>query len=162
MLRIVTLLLCLTAPTISFAQNITVFKCIINGIPTFSQFPCAKNAQPLTLKNINITQANRTSSEKPPLADGSVDDYLEIQQIERDIKRLQLQIKQYQQQYAEQKQQIDYMTQDKANRLGASSIASAIASKTSALKQKFDPKIEQAQQQIQALTQKKQILSEKP
>ena len=54
------------------------------------------------------------------------------------------------------------MTQDKANRLGASSIANAIATKTSALKQSYDALIGQAQQQIEALNQQKEQLSQQP
>nr|MDC2856480.1 hypothetical protein [Ningiella sp. W23] len=50
------------------------------------------------------------------------------------------------------------MTQDKANRLGANSIADAIATETAALKQRFEPQIKQAQQQIAALTQKNNSL----
>ena len=54
------------------------------------------------------------------------------------------------------------MTQDKANRLGASSIADAIATKITSLKQSYEPVIQQAQQQIKFLTQQKLQLNQRP
>ena len=162
MAKLILLLCCLVACTVSMANEVTVFKCTIKGVPTFSQTPCAKDAKVITLKNVNIMQTNALQSENALVIDTSVDDYLEVQQIERDIVQLELKIKQYQQEYAQKKQQVGYMTQDKANRLGADSIADAIATETAALKQRFDPQIKQAQQQIAALTQKKQQLSQQP
>ena len=162
MIRVILLSICLTAPTFSLAENITVYKCVIKGVPTFSQLPCALNAQAITLRNVNVTKAYSNTPTNSKITDTSVDDYLKTQQINRDIKRYQLAIKQYQQQDTEKKQQIDYMTQDKANRLGASSIANAIATKTSALKQSYDALIGQAQQQIEALNQQKEQLSQQP
>ena len=162
MTKLILLLCFLGACTVSMANEVTVFKCTIKGVPTFSQTPCAKDAKVITLKNVNIMQTNALQSENALVIDTSVDDYLEVQQIERDIVQLELKIKQYQQEYAQKKQQVGYMTQDKANRLGADSIADAIAAETAALKQRFDPQIKQAQQQIAALTQKKQQLSQQP
>ena len=162
MAKLILLLCCLGACAASMANEVTVYKCTIKGVPTFSQTPCAEDAQVITLRNVNIMQTNTPQSENTPVADTSVDDYLAVQQIERDIVQLELKIKQYQQEYAQKKQQVGYMTQDKANRLGASSIANAITTETAALKQRFDPQIKQAQQQIEALTQKKQQLSQQP
>lgn len=162
MAKLILLLACLSACGISVAEVITVYKCTIKGVPTFSQTPCAKDAKTITLRNVNTIAVNTATPENNPLADTSVDDYLKVKQIERDIQKLELKIKQYNQEYAQKKQQIDYMTQDKANRLGASSIASAIATETATLKQRFDPKIKQVQQQIQALKKQKQRLSQQP
>lgn len=162
MIRATLLSFCFTASTITWAENITVYKCIINGVPTFAQLPCAKDAQQITLKNINVTSAYSNTAKNEGITDTSVDDYLQIQQIDRDIKRYQLDIKQYRQSFTEKKQQIDYMTQDKANRLGADSIADAIATKTATLQKTYDALINQKQQQINALTQQKQQLKEKP
>lgn len=162
MAKLILLLCFLGVCTVSMANEVTVFKCTIKGVPTFSQTPCAKDAKVITLKNVNIMQTNALQSENALVIDTSVDDYLEVQQIERDIVQLELKIKQYQQEYAQKKQQVDYMTQDKANRLGANSIADAIATETAVLKQRFEPQIKQAQQQIAALTQKKQQLNQQP
>ena len=162
MAKLILLLCFLGVCTVSMANEVTVFKCTIKGVPTFSQTPCAKDAQVITLKNVNIMQTNALQSENALVIDTSVDDYLKVQQIERDIVQLELKIKQYQQEYTQKKQQVGYMTQDKANRLGANSIADAIATETAALKQRFEPQIKQAQQQIAALTQKKQQLNQQP
>jgi len=56
MIRLILLLAC-AVPFISFAQNTTVYKCVIKGVPTFSQTPCAKDAQVITLKEINVIEA---------------------------------------------------------------------------------------------------------
>ena len=162
MAKLILLLCCLGACTVSKANEVTIYKCTIKGVPTFTQAPCGKDAQVITLKNVNIMQTNALQSENALVIDTSVDDYLKVQQIERDIVQLELKIKQYQQEYTQKKQQVGYMTQDKANRLGANSIADAIATETAALKQRFEPQIKQAQQQIAALTQKKQQLSQQP
>ncbi|GAB0111260.1 hypothetical protein PA7559_25300 [Pseudoalteromonas distincta] len=139
-----------------------MYKCVIKGVPTFSQTPCAKDAQVITLKDINVIEAYKSSTPGKGITDTSVDDYLEVQQIEREIKRLELSIEQSQKEYAAKKQQIDYMTQDKANRLGASSIADAISTKTNSLKQAYDASISQTQQKIESLKQRKQQLSQNP
>ncbi|GAA60970.1 hypothetical protein P20652_2842 [Pseudoalteromonas sp. BSi20652] len=156
MIKFILLLVCTAAPFFTFSQNTTIYKCVIKGIPTFSQTPCAKDAQIITLKDINVIEAYKSSTLGTGIIDSSVDDYLEVQQIERDIKRLELSIAQSQKEYAVKKQQIDYMTQDKANRLGASSIADAIATKTNSLKQAYDASINQKQQKIESLKQRKQ------
>ena len=162
MIRFILLSVCAAAPFFTLAQSTTVYKCVIKGVPTFSQTPCAKDAQVITLKDINVIEAYKSSTPGKGITDTSVDDYLEVQQIEREIKRLELSIEQSQKEYAAKKQQIDYMTQDKANRLGASSIADAIATKTNSLKQAYDASISQTQQKIESLKQRKQQLSQNP
>ncbi len=92
MIRVILLSICLTAPTFSLAENITVYKCVIKGVPTFSQLPCALDAQAITLKNINVTTAYSNTTASSKITDTSVDDYLKTQQINRDIKRYQLAI----------------------------------------------------------------------
>lgn len=162
MIRFILLSVCAAVPFFTLAQSTTVYKCVIKGVTTFSQTPCAKDAQVITLKDINVIEAYKSSTPDKGISDTSVDDYLEVQQIEREIKRLELSIAQSQKEYAAKKQQIDYMTQDKANRLGASSIADAIATKTNSLKQAYDASINQMQQKIESLKQRQQQLSQNP
>ena len=50
---------CAAAPFFTLAQNTTVYKCVIKGVPTFSQTPCAKDAQVITLKDINVIALNK-------------------------------------------------------------------------------------------------------
>ncbi|MDO6465552.1 RNA-binding protein [Pseudoalteromonas carrageenovora] len=161
MIRLILLLAC-AVPFTSFAQNTTVYKCVIKGVPTFSQTPCAKDAQVITLKEINVIEAYKSSTPGKGITDSSVDNFLKVQEIDREIKKLQLEIKQSQKEYTAKAQQISYITQDQANRLGASSIADARATKTAALKEAYDASINQMQQQINALKQQKQLLSQNP
>lgn len=149
-------------PFFSFSQNTTVYKCVIKGVPTFSQTPCSKDAEQITLKEINIIEAYKSPTQANNVTDSSVDNFLEVQQIEREISKLQLTLKQTEKTYLEQVKQASYVTQDQANRLGASSIADAIAKKTAPITSAYESKVTRTQQQIDALRQRKQLLSQIP
>jgi uncharacterized protein YbjQ (UPF0145 family) len=92
----------------------------------------------------------------------SVDNYIEIKKIDREIKRHQLTIKNYKEDLADAKQQASYVTQDQANRMGAESIADAIATKTTAIQNRYNALISAVEQQISILQQQKQQLSKQP
>ncbi|XQF92844.1 RNA-binding protein [Pseudoalteromonas espejiana] len=145
------------------AEDITVYKCTIKGIATFSQTPCAKNAEVIKLKQPLIAdkQSNNGSAASLP-GTSSVDNYIEIQKIEREIKRHQLSIKNYKEDLAHATQQASYVNQDQANRMGAESIADAIATKTAAIQNRYNGLISAVQQQIDILQQQKRQLSSQP
>lgn len=151
-----------SATFFSFSQNTTVYKCVIKGVPTFSQTPCSKDAEQITLKEINIIEAYKSPTQANNVTDSSVDNFLEVQQIEREISKLLLTLKQTEKTYQEQVKQASYVTQDQANRLGASSIADAIAKKTAPITSAYESKVTRTQQQIDALRQRKQLLSQIP
>ena len=160
--RFILLITCTALPFFSFSQNITVYKCVIKGVPTFSQTPCSKDAEQITLKEINIIEAYKSPTQANNVTDSSVDNFLEVQQIEREISKLQFTLKQTEKTYQEQVKQASYVTQDQANRLGASSIADAIAKKTAPITSAYESKVTRTQQQIDALRQRKQLLSQIP
>jgi len=160
--RFILLFTCAVLPFFSFSQNTTVYKCVIKGVPTFSQTPCSKDAEQITLKEINIIEAYKSPTQSNNVIDSSVDNFLEVQQIEREISKLQLTLKQTEKTYQEQVKQASYVTQDQANRLGASSIADAIAKKTAPITSAYESKVTRTQQQIDALRQRKQLLSQIP
>ncbi len=160
--RFILLITCAVLPFFSFSQNTTVYKCVIKGVPTFSQTPCSKDAEQITLKEINIIEAYKSPTQANNVIDSSVDNFLEVQQIEREISKLQLTLKQTEKTYQEQVKQASYVTQDQANRLGASSIADAIAKKTAPITSAYESKVTRTQQQIDALRQRKQLLSQIP
>ncbi|KTF10262.1 RNA-binding protein [Pseudoalteromonas sp. 10-33] len=160
--RFILLITCAVLPFFSFSQNTTVYKCVIKGVPTFSQTPCSKDAEQITLKEINIIEAYKSPTQANNVTDSSVDNFLEVQQIEREISKLQLTLKQTEKTYLEQVKQASYVTQDQANRLGASSIADAIAKKTAPITSAYESKVTRTQQQIDALRQRKQLLSQIP
>lgn len=160
--RFILLITCAVLPFFSFSQNTTVYKCVIKGVPTFSQTPCSKDAEQITLKEINIIEAYKSPTQANNVTDSSVDNFLEVQQIEREISKLQLTLKQTEKTYQEQVKQASYVTQDQANRLGASSIADAIAKKTAPITSAYESKVTRTQQQIDALRQRKQLISQIP
>lgn len=162
MFKTIILFACLMLPCMSAAKDIVVYKCIINNVATFSQTPCNKDPQQIILRNVDVTKGIGEVTTHSKITDTAVADYLQVQQIDRKIKQLKLKIKQYEREYTQKKQQIDYITQDKANRLGANSIADAITTQTANLKQTYESYILQANLQIDALTIQKQQLSTMP
>ena len=119
--------------------------------------PCGEDAKAISIPKTNVAQGITKQSKA---VDAEVDSYISIQKIDRDIALLQREIKQLQDTLAEQKTKISYMTQDTANRMGASSIADAIAQRTAEAERRIKPQIEQYQQQIKALNTMKAQLSQ--
>ncbi|KTF10316.1 DUF4124 domain-containing protein [Pseudoalteromonas sp. H105] len=143
----------------STAQASTVvYKCDVKGVTTFSQFPCAIDAEEITIKPPNVAHVNQ--QEKQSNA-GAVDSYLELQKVDREISQLQRSITQLEHSFAERKKQIGYITQDSANRMGATSIANAIDIRTRQLKNQVDPQIDTLKQKIKTLTTQKKELQDK-
>ncbi|MDP2636694.1 MULTISPECIES: DUF4124 domain-containing protein [unclassified Pseudoalteromonas] len=147
----------LSLPLTTQASTV-VYKCDSKGVTTFSQFPCAKDAKEITIKAANVTQINQQEAQ---VSTSAVDSYLELQRIDREITQHQLSIKQLKNSFAERKKQIGYITQDRANRMGATSIANAIDIRTRQLKNQIDPQIDNHKQEIETLTAKKEDLQSK-
>ncbi|MDQ9093959.1 MULTISPECIES: RNA-binding protein [Pseudoalteromonas] len=126
-----------------------VYQCTIDGVVTFSQLPCGEDAKEITIPATNVAQS--TGAKQGKTIDEDIDSYLATQKIDRNIALIQREIKQLQDTLAAQKTKINYMTQDTANRMGASSIADAIAQRTAQVEQRIKPQIEQYQQQLEAL-----------
>ena len=162
MFRLIAPLISLVALSTHAAQDITVYKCTIKGVATFSQTPCADNAEVIKLKQPLVADKYGNNANSPAMPGASVDNYIEIKKIEREIKRHQLTIKNYKEDLADAKQQASYVTQDQANRMGAESIADAIATKTTAIQNRYNALISAVEQQISILQQQKQQLSKQP
>ncbi|MEH6397104.1 DUF4124 domain-containing protein [Pseudoalteromonas sp.] len=139
------------------ASATEVYRCTVDGVAIFSQLPCGADAKEITIPTTNVAQS---VSEQSKIIDGEVDSFIAIQKIDRKIVQIQREIKQLQDTLAEQKTNINYMTQDTANRMGASSIADAIAQRTAQAERRIKPQIEQYQQQIEALNSMKTQLSQ--
>lgn len=135
----------------AFATGQTsVYHCTIEGIATFSQFPCGKNAKEVNIVDTNIAQSAINNGEQDAAAE--IGNYLTGQQIDRQIDENQNNIKKLQEQLNSRKIKIDYMTQDTANRLGASSVSDAITQQRNKVDQLYKPQIEQQRKQIDQLT----------
>lgn len=139
------------------ASATEVYRCTVDGVAIFSQLPCGEDAKAISIPKTNVAQG---VTKQNKAVDAEVDSYISIQKIDRDIALLQREIKQLQETLAEQKTKISYMTQDTANRMGASSIADAIAQRTAEAERRIKPQIEQYQQQIKALNTMKAQLSQ--
>lgn len=142
---------------ISIPAFSAVYQCTIDGVATFSQLPCGEDAKEIIIPETNVAQGIPKQSKAVA---GEVDSYITMQKIDRDIALLQREIKQLQDTLAAQKTIISYMTQDTANRMGASSIADAIAQRTAQVERRIKPQIEQYQQQIETLNTMKAQLSQ--
>ncbi|MGO2012440.1 MAG: RNA-binding protein [Pseudoalteromonas sp.] len=132
------------------AAKTNVYHCTIEGTATFSQFPCGKDAKKVNIAVTNIAKSAVNNDDQGVSAE--IGNYLTGQQIDRQIKKSKNNIKKLQEQLNSRKIQIDYMTQDSANRLGASSISDAITQQRNKVDQLYKPKIEQQQKQIDQLT----------
>ena len=103
-----------------------VYKCVVNGVPTYSQLPCGEDAQIVDVRYTKSSKKEQPEAqdEQPELSE--VDTFLASQNIDRQIQQHQKNIKEYKKMLAEQLTQIGYMNQATANYLGAQSIADAI------------------------------------
>ncbi|EWH04080.1 RNA-binding protein [Pseudoalteromonas lipolytica SCSIO 04301] len=138
----------------SFSSQATVYKCMIKGVATFSEQPCGKDA---TIIKINLPPKQLTDNTKkqPEL---SVDDYLQVQEIDRKIQQLELERKNLKQQQRERIEKLKLMTQDAANRLGADSINDAISKQSKRINSYYENQLTQFEQQIKQLEERKKQL----
>lgn len=140
------------------ASATTIYRCTVDGVATFSQQPCGEDVKEVILPTINVAQS--VSPKQSKAVSGEIENYITIRKIDRNIALIEREIKQLQDTLAEQKTKINYITQDTANRMGASSIADAIAQRTVQAERRIKPQIEQYQQQLEALNTMRTQLSQ--
>ncbi|WP_244151745.1 hypothetical protein [Pseudoalteromonas agarivorans] len=78
MFRLIAPLIGLVALSTHAAQDITVYKCTIKGVATFSQTPCADNAEVIKLKQPLVADKYGNNANSPAMPGASVDNYIEI------------------------------------------------------------------------------------
>lgn len=140
----------------AFAAQAAVYKCVIKGVATFSQFPCGTDAKEINIKAASSppTESSDQANNEPDLA---VESYLKIQQIDRRINELQLKLKELDSQLAEDLEKVSYMSQDSANRLGAASIQDAINQQSTMLTQRVKEQKTAITEHIKKLEEAKQM-----
>jgi len=139
--------------TMLFASHVsaaTVYQCEKEGIAVFSQLPCGEDSKQIQIADTNIAYSAISNNKQEASTD--IANYLTGQQIDSQIAENKHNIKKLQEQLNSRKIQIDYMTQDAANRLGASSINEAITQQRNKVDQLYQPQIKQQQKQIDELT----------
>ncbi len=160
MFRFVFVTLALFASTNSQA---TIYQCFIDGVATFTEQPCGKDAAivkitpPPASNQIPATEQEQ-KQQKP--TDLSVEDYLKIQKADREIDRLQLELKELQKQQSERIDKLKNMTQDAANRLGAASIDDAISKQSERINAYYKSQIATLEKQVAQLEESKKQLKE--
>lgn len=160
MFRFALFTLALFASTYSQA---TIYKCMIDGVATFTEKPCGKDAEivkitPSPVSNLTPATEQEQKQQKP--TDLSVEDYLKIQKADREIDRLQLEIKELQKQQNERINRLNNMTQDAANRLGAKSIDDAISKQSKRINTYYKSQIAILEKQVAQLEEHKKLLKE--
>ncbi|GGF06355.1 hypothetical protein GCM10008027_34050 [Pseudoalteromonas gelatinilytica] len=141
----------------------TIYKCMIDGVATFTEQPCGKDAVIVKIAPPPATNQPPATEqpEKPQKpADLSVEDYLKIQKADREIDRLQLEIKELQKQQSERIGKLNNMTQDAANRLGAPSIEDAISKQSERINAYYKSQITILEKQVAQLEEGKKQLTE--
>ncbi|MEO2281522.1 DUF4124 domain-containing protein [Pseudoalteromonas pernae] len=144
----------------SLPSQAAVYKCVVNGVPTFSQLPCGKDAQVIDVRYSKSTSAEErttTESELPDVTE--VDSYIASQNIDRRIAMHQKNIQNYEKMLAEQLAQIENINQATANYLGAKSIEDAKRQQTSLANTNFKARIENEQQTITKLQKLKENIN---
>ncbi len=141
----------------------TIYKCMIDGVATFTEQPCGKDAVIVKIAPPPATNQPPATEqpEKPQKpVDLSVEDYLKIQKADREIDRLQLEIKELQKQQSERIDKLNNMTQDAANRLGAPSIEDAISKQSERINAYYKSQITILEKQVAQLEEGKKQLTE--
>ena len=142
----------------------TIYKCMIDGVATFTEKPCGKDAVIVKIAPppaSSQTPATEQSQQPKKPADLSVEDYLKIQKADREIDRLQLEIKELQKQQSERIDKLNNMTQDAANRLGAASIDDAIRKQSERINAYYKSQISILEKQVAQLEENKKQLKER-
>ncbi|MEO2268922.1 DUF4124 domain-containing protein [Pseudoalteromonas sp. YIC-656] len=145
----------------SLPSQAAVYKCVVNGVPTFSQLPCGKDAQVIDVrysKSTNDSDDSAKEEDKPGVTE--VDSFLADQKIDREIAMHQKNIQKYETMLAEQLAQIENINQATANYLGAKSIEDAKKQQASLANLNFKSRIENEQQAITKLQEVKKRINE--
>jgi len=160
-------LLFLVLSSYLLVANAAAFKCNINGVVTYSDKPCAENAQALTLPD---PRPKNNRSGKPS---SSVDKYHQInttlenarqrRQIERDIKALKLQLDDTQKerdnainQIKQALAAIDYAADDFDDEILAEEKEKALNAQLQSTQEEYAQKLEKLNAEIAALKKKLQ------
>ncbi|SFD58724.1 DUF4124 domain-containing protein [Pseudoalteromonas denitrificans] len=85
---------------ISFFADSSVFKCDINGVLTFSQFPCSDNAQQIEIKTPKPSANNKTLSSEQTHSE--IDNFIQLRQIEKKMTKSDNLIRSYQDKMTEE------------------------------------------------------------
>jgi hypothetical protein len=131
----------------SFHSNSAIFKCVIDGVPTFSQQPCSENAQMVQIK---VAPSNRktTTTQSSELHQTSVSDYLEISSLKRQIKEHQRKIKKYKNQMDSELSVLRKKERTAANNLAGATYLSSISTEMNAVVKRYSGLISTEQKQV--------------
>ena len=139
----------------------TIYKCMIDGVATFTEQPCGKDAAIVKIAPPPASNQIPATEQPQKPADLSVEDYLKIQKADREIDRLQLELKELQKQQSERIDKLKNMTQDAANSLGAASIDDAISKQSERINAYYKSQIATLEKQVAQLEESKKQLKER-
>ncbi|MFY8274538.1 DUF4124 domain-containing protein [Pseudoalteromonas sp. SSDWG2] len=151
------LVIALTA-LVSIPSYAAVYKCTINGVATFSQLPCGKDAQVI---NVRASKAPASDEqEKPDDPNSEVDTYITKRNIDRRIAMHEHNIKSFEERMRSDLDNIDGINQATANYLGANSIDEAKKKQADVIRSNYSSLIEREQKVIQQLKDEKAKIDE--
>lgn len=136
-----------------------VYKCVINGVPTYSQLPCGEDAQIVDVRYTKSSKKEQPEAQDSQPEVSDVDSFLVSQNIDRQIQQHQKNIKEYEQMLDEQLTQIGYINQATANYLGAASIGDAIKQQSTLAKTNIGARIKNEENAIAQLRKMKENIN---
>ncbi|MEM0515660.1 DUF4124 domain-containing protein [Pseudoalteromonas sp. YIC-827] len=146
----------------SLPSYATVYKCTINGVATFSQQPCGKDAQIIKVrysgaKTVTAEGSEEEAPQQPNVSE--VDSYLKSQEYDRRIAMHQRNISDYETRMAGDLAQLENMNQATANYLGSDSIADAKKQQATIVRANYHALIENEKKAISELQKYKENIN---
>ncbi|XQW86890.1 hypothetical protein ACOYR1_09280 [Thalassotalea piscium] len=129
-----------------------VYKCEIDGKTTFSQFPCADNAEKITIKEVQPVQTPPTINYQAHNKEiNDVNDYIELSQIKREINQHQSKIKSYKNKMTQEIKVLEIRARSANNNLAGATYEHALTTQMTAVTNKYNTLIEVEQNKINRL-----------
>jgi len=138
----------------------SVYKCEIDNVVTYSQFPCSDTAEKIkvrvTKSSSRIKNSNNKMSHKNQLEDTNL--YIRISQVDRKIRESNNRIKTNQRKMKQEVKQLQIRTRYANNNLAGATYESALSTQMSAVTTKYNSLIEIEQKSIERLYEEKELL----
>ncbi|MGO3300481.1 MAG: hypothetical protein ACTILD_07185 [Pseudoalteromonas sp.] len=154
---------CLFAGTVTFLSepvHASVYKCEKEGVVEFSQFPCGKDAELITIKEQNPSVPGNiiTHSQNNQTQNGSVDRYIRIKKINAKIQEHENKVDTYTEQMNHEIATLKNQSDAQLNNLTGAKKETAIANQMASVAERYNSLIDREQRDVDRLTKEKQRL----
>lgn len=134
----------------SFNANSEVYKCVIDGVTTYSQQPCSDSAQVVNIK-VAPSNSKTITTQSSELPQTSVSDYIENSSLKRKIEGHQRKIKKYKNKMENELAILRKKERTAANNLAGATYLKSISAETNAVVKRYSGLISMEQKQVDRL-----------